>query len=53
VYGPLDPNPYDFLYLWGKLESVVYDNNPHDLEALKQNIREAIYNILQRELQQV
>jgi hypothetical protein len=31
----------------------VYGNNPHDLEALKQNIREAIYNIQQRELQQV
>jgi hypothetical protein len=29
------------------------NNNPHDLEALKQNIREAIYNIQQRELQQV
>jgi hypothetical protein len=39
--------------LWGKLESVVYANNPHDLEALKQNIREAVYNIQQRELQQV
>ncbi|PNF19933.1 hypothetical protein B7P43_G11471, partial [Cryptotermes secundus] len=25
--------------------SVVYANNPHDLEALKQNIREVIYNI--------
>jgi hypothetical protein len=36
--------------LWGKLKSVVYANNPHDLEALKQNIREAIYNIQQREL---
>jgi hypothetical protein len=39
--------------LWGKLKSVVYANNPHDLEALKQNIREAVYNIQQRELQQV
>jgi hypothetical protein len=27
----LDRNPYDF-YLWGKLKSVVYANNPHDLE---------------------
>jgi hypothetical protein len=27
--------------------------NLHDLEALKQNIREAVYNIQQRELQQV
>jgi hypothetical protein len=26
-------------------KSVVYANNPHDLEALKQNIHEAIYNI--------
>jgi hypothetical protein len=31
----------------------VYVNNPHDLEALKQNIREAIHNIQQRELQHV
>jgi hypothetical protein len=38
---------------WGKLKSVVYANNPHDQESLKQNIREAIYNIQQRELQQV
>jgi hypothetical protein len=43
-------SPCDF-YLWGKLKSVVYDNNPHDLEALKQNIPEAIYCIQQRELQ--
>jgi hypothetical protein len=28
-------------------------NNPQDLEALKDNICEAIYNIQQRELQQV
>jgi hypothetical protein len=47
-----DLNHCDF-YLWGKLKSVLYANNPHDLEALKQNIREAIYNIQQRELQQV
>jgi hypothetical protein len=39
--------------LWGKLKSVVYANSPHGLEALKQNIREANYNIQQRELQQV
>jgi hypothetical protein len=39
-----DLNPCDF-YLWGKLKSVVYAKNPHDLEALKQNLREAIYNI--------
>jgi hypothetical protein len=39
--------------MWGKPKSVVYANNPHDLEALKQNIREAIYNIQQHELQQV
>jgi hypothetical protein len=37
----------------GKLKSVVYANNPHGLEALKQNIREAMSNIQQRELQQV
>jgi hypothetical protein len=39
--------------LWGKLKNVLYAKNPHDLEALKQNFREAIYNIQQRELQQV
>jgi hypothetical protein len=37
----------------GKIKSVVYASNPHDLEALKQNIREAIYSIQQCELQQV
>jgi hypothetical protein len=31
----------------------MYVNNPRDLEAVKQNIREAIYNIQQRELQQI
>jgi hypothetical protein len=41
------------LYLWGKLKSVEYANNPHDLEAREQNICEAVYNIQQRELQQV
>jgi hypothetical protein len=45
-----DLNPCDF-YLWGKLKSVVCASN--DLEALKQNIHEAIYNIQQHELQQV
>jgi hypothetical protein len=39
--------------LWGKLKNVVYANNPHDLEALKQNIPEATDNIQQRELQHV
>jgi uncharacterized protein (DUF1015 family) len=47
-----DLNPCDF-HLWGKLKSVVYANNPHDLEALKQNVSEAIYNIQKRELQKV
>jgi hypothetical protein len=37
----------------GKTEKDFYANNPHDLEALKENIREAIYNVQQRELQQV
>jgi hypothetical protein len=46
-----DLNPCVF-HLWGKLKSIVYANNPHDLEALKQNIREAVYNIQKRELQQ-
>jgi hypothetical protein len=31
----------------------MYANNPHHLEALKQNICEAIYNIQQRKLQKV
>jgi hydrogenase maturation factor HypE len=52
VFGPTDPQSCDF-YFWTKLKNVVYANNPHDLEALKQNIREAIYNIQQRQLQQV
>jgi hypothetical protein len=37
--------------MFGELN--VYANNPHDLEALKQNIHEAIYNIRKHELQQV
>jgi hypothetical protein len=45
----LDINPSDF-YLWGKLRTVVYANNPHDLRVLKQNICETIYNIQQCEL---
>jgi hypothetical protein len=51
VCGPLDVNPCDF-YSWAKLKSVVHANNPHDPEALKQNIREAIYDTQQLELQQ-
>jgi hypothetical protein len=47
-----DINPCDF-HLWGKLKSVVYANSPYDLEDLKQNNHEAIYNIQQRKLQQV
>jgi hypothetical protein len=31
----------------------VYASNPHELEALKHNILEAVYNIQQHELQQV
>jgi hypothetical protein len=45
-----DLNPCDF-YLWKELKSVVYANSQHDLEALKQNSCEGIYNIQQRELQ--
>jgi hypothetical protein len=52
VCSPLDPLDPRGFYLWGKLKSV-YANKPHDLEALKQNIHEAIYNIQQCELQQV
>jgi hypothetical protein len=36
-------------YLSRKLKSVLYTNNPHDLQAIKQNT----YNIQQCELQQV
>jgi hypothetical protein len=43
-----DLNPCAF-YLWRKLKSVVYANNTRDLEALKQNNREAIHSIQQRE----
>jgi hypothetical protein len=31
----------------------VYANNPYDVEPLKQNIHEEVYNIQQHELQQV
>jgi hypothetical protein len=48
----LDLNLCDF-NLWGKLNNIVYASNPHDAEALKQNIREAIYNIPESELQKV
>jgi hypothetical protein len=34
-------------------ESVLHANNPHDMETLKQNVCEAMYNIQQHELQQV
>jgi hypothetical protein len=47
-----DLNPCDF-YLWGKLKCVVHANDPHDLVALKQNIRAATCNILQSELHHV
>jgi hypothetical protein len=45
----LDPQiprskPFDF-YLGRELRSVVYANSAHDLEAVKQNIRQAIYSI--------
>jgi hypothetical protein len=50
--GLWPPRSPDF-YLWGKLKSVVYATKPHDVEARKQNMREAIYNIQERELQQV
>jgi hypothetical protein len=43
-------NPYDFIFV-GKTQKCCVCQNPHDLEALKQNILEAIYNIQQRELQ--
>jgi Leu/Phe-tRNA-protein transferase len=51
VSGYRSRDPFDFCGEDSK--SVVYANNLHDPEALKQNIREAIYNIQQCELQQV
>jgi hypothetical protein len=47
---PPDLNPCDF-YIWEKLKSVLHANSPHDLEALKQNIREATDSIKWCELQ--
>jgi hypothetical protein len=39
-------------YLPGKLKGVVCANNPCDVEALEQYIREVVYNVQQCELQQ-
>ena len=47
-----DLNPCDF-YLWGNLKSKVYANNPRDLEALKENIRNEIFSINRDYLQEV
>ncbi|KAJ4442965.1 hypothetical protein ANN_04601 [Periplaneta americana] len=47
-----DLSPCDF-YLWGKLKSQVYSNNPHTLEELQQNIENAIAAIPQAELLRV
>jgi hypothetical protein len=42
------------IFIFGEnSKSVVCANNQYDLEALKQNIREAIYKIQQREFQTV
>jgi hypothetical protein len=51
LWVPRSPDLWVFL-CW-KLKSVVYANNPYDLEAQKQDISEAIYNIQQHELKQV
>jgi hypothetical protein len=37
----------------GKTQNVVHTNSAHEVDALKQNIREVIYNIQQRQFQQV
>ena len=47
-----DLSPCDF-YLWGKLKSQVYSNNPHTLEELQQNIQNSIDAIPQAELTRV
>lgn len=39
-----DLSPCDY-FLWGYLKSVVYDNNPNNLEQLKRNIVREINNI--------
>ncbi|PSN46547.1 hypothetical protein C0J52_19601, partial [Blattella germanica] len=54
LWSPRSPdiNPCDF-YLWGKLKSVVYANNPHTLDELKENIRQEIRNISRDELLKV
>jgi hypothetical protein len=41
------------LHLWGKLKNVMYASNPHHLEALKQNIRDVVYNIQHCEFQKL
>ena len=45
-------NPFNF-YLWGTLKSKVYENYPHSLEELKQNIRHEIGAISENELRRV
>jgi hypothetical protein len=47
------PKALWFLFVSGELKSVVCAKNPHNLEAMKQNIREEIYNIQQTKLQQI
>jgi hypothetical protein len=42
-----------FLFVEKIKKNFAYANNPHDLEAVKENIREADHSIQQRELQQV
>ena len=39
-----DMTPPREFYLWGRLESVVYNTNPCNLEGLKRNIRDEINN---------
>ena len=47
-----DMNPCDF-YLWGKLKSSVYQNNPKTLEELKVNIETETKKISQIEINNV
>jgi hypothetical protein len=47
-----DLTPCDY-FLWGYLKSIVYNDRPRTLDHLKNNIRQAIANILVNMLESV
>ena len=47
-----DLSPCDF-YLWGTIKEKVYENNPHNLDQLKENITNTIRRITREELRAV